>query len=65
MMRTKPRLEGCSPLGESCWFCLKEAREVKKIVEADTGARICDECVGQCIQIMGLWATGESAEVES
>lgn len=42
-------------LGQCCWYCLKELKEVKQMVEADTGARICDECVGQCIEIMGLW----------
>lgn len=48
------RAQAGGPLGKACWFCLKEPVEVKKMVEAETGARICDECVGQCIRIMGL-----------
>lgn len=48
------RAQAGGPLGKACWFCLKEPVEVKKMVEAETGARICDECLGQCIRIMGL-----------
>lgn len=41
-------------LGSCCWFCLKNRREVKKLVEsADTRARICDECIGLCNEILG------------
>ena len=53
------RAQASGPLGKACWFCLKEPVEVKKMVEADTGARICDECVGQCIDIMGLEKSSE------
>lgn len=36
-----------------CSFCGKTAREVEKLVEAATGARICNECVSLCIPLMG------------
>lgn len=36
-----------------CVFCLKTQAEVQKMIESDyTGARICDECVGLCVEIL-------------
>ncbi len=33
---------------DRCVFCPKTKREVVAMVEASTGARICDECIGLC-----------------
>ncbi len=43
-----------------CWFCGKTRREVKKLVLTRVqpglyACCICDECVGLCIDLMGLW----------
>ena len=40
-------------IGECCWFCLKTKKAVLKLVVSDaTGARICDECVALCVELM-------------
>lgn len=36
-----------------CSFCGKSRREVKRLVAAETGACICDECFDLCATLMG------------
>lgn len=36
--------------GMRCGFCGKSRREVRKMVRADTGATICDQCVTQAVR---------------
>ena len=38
-------LESAETLEEKCSFCGKEKREVKRLLQAETGAKICNECV--------------------
>ena len=35
-----------------CSFCGKTSREVKGMIAAETGALICNECVGLCVDIL-------------
>lgn len=35
-----------------CFFCLKSAAQVPFLVEAETGARICGECVEECRKLI-------------
>ncbi len=35
-----------------CHFCGKSRREVKGLIEAPNGARICNECVGLAVEIL-------------
>lgn len=44
-----------------CHFCRKPRREVKAFVESETGARICDECVGLAVVTHAPDVTGEAA----
>jgi ATP-dependent Clp protease ATP-binding subunit ClpX len=36
----------------SCAFCSKVKREVKRLITGDTGACICNECIGLCNGIL-------------
>ena len=38
--------------GEACSFCLRSAAEVARLLGGETGARICDDCVGACGRIL-------------
>ena len=42
------------PSRTGCWFCLKGRHEVKKLIGGATSALICDECIGLCIEMLGL-----------
>jgi hypothetical protein len=44
--------EGEPERGKICGFCMKHQSEVKKMVEADTGNVICNECIEQCVEIL-------------
>ena len=36
----------------ACSFCLRSAEEVTRLLGGETGARICDDCVGVCGRIL-------------
>ncbi len=45
-----------------CVFCLAASQEVFAMVESeDTGARICDECVWQCVDLIAQRSRGEES----
>lgn len=47
---------------KKCVFCLKASQEVFAMVESgDTGARICDECVWLCVDLIAQRTRGEES----
>jgi hypothetical protein len=50
---TKPKASSARRFLERCVFCLKTRREVSALIGSDdTGARICNECVFVCDEIL-------------
>ena len=45
--------------GNTCSFCGKTSKEVKKMIGSNSGAFICDECIRLCADIMNAEAESE------